>query len=648
MSLRHDGSAWALRPATSTPEGACTLAELKKELSLLDVFCVASGAMISSGLFVLPGIAFAVAGPSVVLAYLLAGILVIPSLFSKAELSTAMPKAGGDYFFIERSLGGAFGTIGGMAAWFSLTLKTAFALVGMGSFAVLLLPGISVLAIKLIAIGLCVVFMIINFFGAKHSGRLQSALVIVLLAGLVYYVVRGLPSVDVHRYTPFMPHGSASLIATAGFVFVSFGGLTKAASIAEEVRNPGRNVPLGMILSFVVVTILYVLAVFTTVGVLDGEMLAGSRTPLSLAAGAFAGRTGLIVLSVAALLAFITTGNAGILSASRTPMAMSRDSLLPKALGRINARHKTPHVAILVTGLFMIALIAFLDLETLVKTASTMKIILFLLVNVAVIVMRESRILSYRPTFRSPLYPWIQIAAIGIYGFLVFEMGAVPLAITAAFFAGSLLWYFTYTGIHEKRDSGLIQIVRRITSRQLATSTLETELRDILKERDEIVEDRFDRLIKEGPVVDRAEGETREEFFRSISGVLGSELGMPAEVVFDLLEKREAESTTALRPGLAIPHIVVEGTRVFGVLLARSRAGISFGGDTPPVHAVFVLMGSADERNYHLRALMHIAQITQDPDFDRKWMQAHGIEELRNIILLGERRRDLPAVENDA
>lgn len=618
------------------------MAELKRELSLLDVFCVASGAMISSGLFVLPGIAFARTGPSVVLAYLLAGILVIPSLLSKAELSTAMPKAGGDYFFIERSLGGAFGTIGGMAAWFSLTLKTAFALVGMGSFAILLLPGISIVEIKAIAIALCIVFMLINFLGAKHSGRLQSALVLVLLAALVYYVVRGLPSADVHRFAPFMPHGSSSLFATAGLVFVSFGGLTKAASIAEEVKNPGRNVPLGMILSFSVVTIFYVLAVFTTVGVLDPEALSGSRTPLSLAAQAFAGRSGMIVLSVAALLAFITTGNAGILSASRTPMAMSRDRLLPPALSRVHGRRGTPHVAILLTGLFMIALIAFLDLETLVKTASTMKIILFLLVNVAVIVMRESRLLSYRPTFRSPLYPWIQIAAIGIYGFLVFEMGTIPLAITAVFFGGSLLWYFAYVGIHERRDSGLIQIVRRVTSRELGTSTLETELRDILKERDEIVEDRFDRLIKASPIVDRERAETREEFFRSISDVLGEELGMSPDEVFVLLEKREAESTTALRPGLAIPHIVVEGSGVFGVLLARSREGISFGGDTPPVHAVFVLMGSCDERNYHLRALMHIAQITQDPDFDRKWMQARGAEELRNIVLLGERRRDVP------
>ncbi|MCK4410427.1 MAG: amino acid permease, partial [Candidatus Eisenbacteria sp.] len=242
--------------------------KLRKELGLLAIFCIASGAMISSGLFVLPGIAFAATGPSVIVAYLLAGVLAIPALFSKAELATAMPKAGGSYFFIERSLGGAFGTIGGMAAWLSLTLKTAFALVGMGSFAVLLFPQMSVLDIKLLAIALCVIFMFINLVGAKHAGRLQSGLVLALLAALVYFVIRGLPCVEAVRFEPFMPKGSGAVFATAGLVFVSYGGLTKAASVAEEARNPGRNIPLGMILAFVVVTVFYGLAIFVAVGTL--------------------------------------------------------------------------------------------------------------------------------------------------------------------------------------------------------------------------------------------------------------------------------------------------------------------------------------------------------------------------------------------
>jgi len=265
-----------------------------------------------------------------------------------------------------------------------------------------------------------------------------------------------------------------------------------------------------------------------------------------------------------------------------------------------------------------------------------------MLVNVAVIMMRASRMQHYRPTFRSPFFPWIQIAAIAVYGFLVFEMGTIPLLVTGAFFAGSLIWYGAYSGFHEDRDSALIHIVRRITSRELATSMLDTELREILKERDEITEDRFDELIKRCTILDIEERHGLEEFFGHVAKVLCYELDMTVEDVLELLMERERQSTTALRPGLAIPHIIVEGQGRFSVLLARSREGIAFSGEAPPVHAVFVLIESADERNYHLRALMHIAQITQDPGFDEKWKRARGPEELRNIVLLGERRRDDP------
>lgn len=113
---------------------------LKRDLGLLDVFCIASGAMISSGLFILPSIGFSKAGPAVIVSYIIASLLVIPAMLSKAELATAMPKAGGTYFFIDRSMGPMMGTIGGFAAWFSLAFKSAFALLGIGIFAMLINP----------------------------------------------------------------------------------------------------------------------------------------------------------------------------------------------------------------------------------------------------------------------------------------------------------------------------------------------------------------------------------------------------------------------------------------------------------------------------------------------------------------------------
>lgn len=614
---------------------------LRKELDVLDIFCIASGAMISSGLFILPALAYAKTGPAVIFSYVLAGILVIPSMLAKAELATAMPKAGGDYFFIERSMGAAAGTLGGIAAWFSLSFKSAFALLGIGIFALLINPNITETQTKFIAVGCCILFMFVNLIGVKHTGRLQVILVLGLIGILVFYILRGSLSIQPQRYVPFMPFGISSVFTAAGLVFISYGGLTKIASVAEEVKNPGRNLPLGMFLAFGIVMILYVLVVFTTVGLLDSQELSDSLTPISLGASVFMGTAGGVILAVAALLAFISTANAGILAASRNPMAMSRDQLLPKFLSKVKPGFKTPYNSILLTSAFMIAIILFLNLEDLVKAASTMKILLFIFVNLSVIIMRESKIRNYQPKFKSPLYPWIQILGTIGYGFLIFKMGITPLLITGIFAGCGLLWYWIYVRPRTNRQSALIHIVERITAKELAGHTLENELKEILMERDNIIEDRFDRLIKGCDILDVKGSPRMEEFLKLVAQTLSPRLKVDAEELFNLLMARERESATAIHPGLAIPHVIVNGTHKFDILLARCREGITFSDALPPVRIIFVLVGSTDERNFHLRALMAIAQIAQGPDFERNWLGARNEEELRHIILLSSRRREV-------
>jgi APA family basic amino acid/polyamine antiporter len=613
--------------------------ELKKELGLLDVFSIASGAMISSGLFILPALAYAATGPSVVFSYILAGILVLPALLTNAELATAMPRAGGTYFFIERSMGASVGTVGGFASWFSLCFKSAFALLGMSIFVTLLFPGISQMQIKFIAVGFCLFFMTLNIIGAKETGRLQIGLVFFLLGILLLYIIRGFMQVDPSRFVPFAPFGAASVFATAGLVFISFGGLTKVTSVAEEVRNPGRTIPLGMFLAFFVVMVLYAVVVFVTVGVLSPDVLSTSLTPISDGAGVFMGKFGVIALSLAALLAFISTANAGILAASRDGMAMSRDYLLPDFLQKIGARSKTPIFSIIFTTFFMIFIILFLSLENLVKTASTLKILLFLFVNLSLIVMRESRIQSYRPKFRCPLYPWMQILGIIGYGFLIFTMGRTPLFTTAFFILCSFFWYIVYARRRVKRQAALVHIIERITAKELTDATLPDELRDIIIERDQIVEDRFDKVIKESVILDLETKLSRDEFFKKASQFLTKKIAIAPRTLTELLIKREEESHTVIRPGLAIPHIVIEGEKKFCILLARAKKGIIFPDADKPVHTVFMLVGTRDERNFHLRALAAIAQIAQDENFDKKWKACRNVKELRNLILLAERKR---------
>lgn len=619
--------------------------KLRKPLGALDVFCIATGSMVSSGLFVLPGLIFVVAGPAMILAYLLAGLLMIPSVLAKCELATAMPKAGGTYFFIERSLGPFGGTLAGLANWFSISFKSAFALVGMGAFAVLVFEHVSPLQMKFVAVGCCVVFALLNLVSVKAAGRVQVWLVVVLLAIVGAYVVLGTAGVEVHAYDQFMQKGWTALLAATGMVFISFGGLTKVASVSEEVKRPGRNIPLGMIAAFVVVSILYVLVVAVTVGlgVMSADPGSPSLTPISDGAGAFFGTPGVIILSIAALFAFITTANAGILSASRAPMAMSRDQLVPKFFARVNGRFQTPHYAILFTFAFMTGVILFLDLEDLVKTASTLMLLLFVFVNVSLLIMRASKIHSYRPKFRCPGYPWMQIAATVVYGFLIAEMGRLPLTICGVFLVVGLAWYVGYVRAKVKRRSALVRVVERIVDRKLGTGTLESELKDILVERDNIVEDRFDKLIKTCTILDMEGPTDYEEFFKVVAYHTSQHLHTNADSLYHQLVDREKESTTAIAPGLAIPHMIIQGKQKFDILLARCKQGIRFQESGPPVHTVFVLLGTRDERSFHLKSLMWIAQIARSPQFKDRWMNARDEHELRNIILLAARDRDVQA-----
>ncbi len=604
--------------------------------------------MISSGLFVLPAIAFTKAGPAIILSYLFASILIIPSVLSQAELAAAMPRAGGTYFYVERSLGPVWGLFGGLANWFSVALKSAFAVVGMAILIEVILQMVLPVRLepwhfKTIAVLCCLAFTALNIISVKHTSRFQIFLVGMLLVILALFTFFGLGTIEAVGYKDFLQKGWFAILATSGLVFISFGGLTKVASIAEEVKYPGKNLPLGMILAWFVVTVFYLGVIIITVGVVDGQELAASHMPISLAASKFMGPVGFAILGLAAIAAFVTTANGGILAASRYPMAMSRDQLLPPLLARINEQFKTPHISILSTGIFMIAAIVFLDIEVLVKTASTLMIILFILVNASVIIMRESRIQSYRPKFRSPLYPYVHIVAIFAYGVLIIDMGLIPLLITASFIGLSAAWFWLYVYRRVSRASAVMHVVERVTDRELQTVTLENELRDILLERDDIIEDRFDRLIRDCEILDIQGSQSFEKIFRKVSTILAGRLATEEYVLFEKFLHREAEGGTVVQPGFAIPHIVVEGENKFDILLVRARDGIDFPHAPDPVRIMFVLAGSRDERNYHLRALMAIAQIAQEKQFEQRWLAARDTEAIRNLVLLSTRTRDTKA-----
>ena len=424
--------------------------DLDRSLGLYPTMMISIGAMIGSGIFVLPALGYKKAGPAVILAYVLAALVVLPAALSKAEMATAMPESGGTYLYIDRALGPLFGTIAGIGAWFSLVFKSSFALVGLGAYLLLFAP-IAQGAVVYVGLALAVVVVALNISGTKLSGQVQAIIVTVVVAGLLAYVVNAGFVADTARYSPFTTDGSVGVITAAAFVFVSYAGVTKVASVAEEVKDPGTNLPRAMLGSMAVMTVLYVAVVGAVIGLSDPEVLkyggpgeTASLTPMADGAGALLGGAGVVFISVIAVVALTSMANAGVMSSSRFPLAMSRDDLLPPRLRTIDSRFKTPRNSVLLTGVTLLLLIAFVPVIELAKLASAFQILVFSIINVALIAFREADVPSYQPEFRSPGYPFVQI-----FGFLagialLTQMGTIPILGAAGIILGSALVYLLY------------------------------------------------------------------------------------------------------------------------------------------------------------------------------------------------------------
>ena len=415
--------------------------KLERKLSLSSVIAISVAGMLGSGIFVLPGIAAAKTGSSIWLAYLIAAICILPAALSKSELATAMPKSGGAYVYIERALGPLFGTISGIGLWLSLLLKSSFALVGFGAY-LLVLTNISPIYIKYFSVGFLILIMFLNIFGVKKVGRVQLVIVILSLLTLISILLLGLPSIDEQLLNPFMNNGTMGLISTVAFVYISYAGVTKIAAIAGEVKNPSRNIPLAMLLSLLVISSVYVFVAYTLVGNIPLEILSTDIKPIHTLALLLGGEWFAYCVAFVGVITLISMANSGVLASSRFPFAMAMDKLLPSNLAKLHDKHLTPINTILITCLMMGLIILFLDVEKIVKLASAFKVSMFITVNICVIVLRETAVQWYKPTYKSPLYPYVQIFGI-ITGFiLLFYLGWMPILVLLVIaLIGSIIYY---------------------------------------------------------------------------------------------------------------------------------------------------------------------------------------------------------------
>lgn len=629
--------------------------KLKKELNLFDVYAIATGAMFSSGFFLLPGIAAAETGPSVFLAYFVSGLLILPTMFSVAELSTALPRAGGTYYIIDRSLGPLMGSIGGFGSWLALVLKSAFALIGMGAYIGLFYD----VNITVVAVILTLAFGALNILGAKETTTLQKVLVAALVTIMFGYIVQGVAhlfSMDMiglttEQFTPFFTNGATGFFATVGMVFVSYAGLTKVASIAEEVKNPDRNIPLGMFLSVLSAIIVYVLGVYLMVAVLEPEAFRQDLTPVATAGEAFMdwlpGDLGLWLIVIAAIAAFASTGNAGIMSASRYPLAMARDSLFNEKFSKLG-RFGTPMNSILGTmGLMLFFLLAF-NVASVAKLASAFQLLLFALLNLGVIVMRESKIEEYDPGFNSPWYPWLQIVGMVLSFVLIFEMGILSILFTVAVSAFAVGWYYYYAYGKVERTGAIFHVHARLGEKQ--DSGLEREMRGILREKGLREEDPYEKVVAQAAVIDESTDRlSYKTIIEQSSEILGNRVGIDQQELFDRFCEAQDMGTIPLGNSTVINHVRVEKDCQPQMVLVRIPKSITVStegfevldeeetGEAESLRAMIFLLSSKEKSSQHLRIIAHLAEMIDSRHFIERWNRASNESELREILLRDER-----------
>ncbi|MEX2478138.1 MAG: amino acid permease [Gracilimonas sp.] len=634
--------------------------KLAKELNLFDVYAISTGAMFSSGFFLLPGLASAESGPAVVLAYLIGGFMVLPAMLSAAELSTAMPKAGGPYYFLDRSLGPMIGTIGGLGTWFALIFKSAFALIGMGAYLAIFVE----MPIKPVAISLVVFFMLMNIVGVKKTSGLQGILVVTLVSILIFFVVQGLFSifssgvaeVNEHQFTPFLPFGYEGLIATVGLIFVSYAGLTQVASVAEEVQNPDRNIPLGMILSLLTATIIYVLGVYVMVGVLDADALREDLTPVATAAEAMMTWLpydgGLLLVVIAAIAAFASTGNAGIMSAARYPFAMARDKLLWHKFTKVG-RFDTPMVAIMITSGVMIFFILALDVQDIAKLASAFMLLIFGFLNLAVIIMRESKIEEYDPGFSSPFYPWMQIAGMLITIWLISEMGLVSVLFTMGMIIACMVYYYYFAYKNVKREGAIYHVHARLGQRRY--EGLEHEMRNILREKGLREEDPYEELVSRADVIDLKKYNDYDDIVKQACDLFSGKIDTSVGKLYEAFTQFDEGSVIPISDGVALNHSRVVNDVLPEMVLVRIRDGLrvddkkseNYQGKEDELNCIIFIISPKNNSGQHLRIIAQIAEMVGSSSFLERWNAAENEGELREILLRDERFLKLKLSAND-
>jgi APA family basic amino acid/polyamine antiporter len=425
--------------------------------------------LVGGAIFVLTGPAIGLAGGSVIVAFIINAIITLFTAMGYAELGSAIPEAGGGYLWVREGLPRPNAFISGWMAWFAHIVAGSLYAVGFGSFLFSLLKMVNILGDhpllgiipfdKLIAVASIAAFTYINVKGVSETGKVGTIVTVVQLGAIAALIGAGFWTIHTHpnwkaNFADFLPNGIGGIVAAMGLTFIAFEGYEIIVQTGEEVKNPKKNIPRAIFTSLAIVVVLYCLVAFVSIGAIFppgvpawkyighyGDLGITKAAALFLPYGAFIVLGGGIVSSLAAL-------NATTFSSSRVSFAMGRHYNLPHRLSTIHPRHKTPHVAIGISGVIMAVMAYALPLDQIAVAAGVIFLLLFTQVNIAVINIRRMYGDKLNYGFKIPFFPIIPI--IGVFlklGLALYLLVTQPLSwvISALWILVGFALYRMYT-----------------------------------------------------------------------------------------------------------------------------------------------------------------------------------------------------------
>jgi amino acid transporter/nucleotide-binding universal stress UspA family protein len=460
---------------------------LAREMKLMDVTLIGVGAMIGAGIFVLTGIAAGVAGPALILVFILNGIVALLTAMSYAELGSCFHDAGGGYLWVKEGLPKWNGFISGWMSWFAHAVACSLYAIGFGAYFEYLfnelglsMPHWGVLSPqKMMAAAVAITFGYINYRGASETGKVGNIATMAKIAILAVFIGFGLQFMlmkpDWHSaFTPFMPHGWSGVFKAMGLTFIAFEGYEIIAQCSEEVKNPKKNIPRAVFLSLIIVVPIYLLIAasalgsVTTSGMTPWDYLALHKelALVEVAKKFFSG--GGVMILIGGLISTISALNATIYSSSRVAFAMGRDRNFPAFFSKVHQKKFTPHWAILVSLVIIVLMAVSLPIEDVASATDIMFLLLFLQVNIAMIRLRKKRP-DLKRGFTAPLFPWLSVAGILSLLFLavyMYDYSPVAWLITGVWIVVGMVIYYVYASRREIQHARMVQAIGKIIKKE--------------------------------------------------------------------------------------------------------------------------------------------------------------------------------------